>query len=44
MAADSVEPGTAVDPPSLMSVEVHPFDMEARLFLATASEDRFQVV
>jgi integrase len=35
---------TAVDPPSLKSVEVHPFDAkEARLFLAAASSrDRFQ--
>jgi len=36
-------PVTAVDPPSLTSVEVHPFDAkEARLFLAAASGDRFQ--
>ena len=36
-------PVTAVDPPSLRSVEVHPFDAkEARLFLAAASGDRFQ--
>jgi integrase len=36
-------PVTAVDPPSLTSVEVHPFDTnEARLFLAAASGDRFQ--
>ena len=35
-------PVTAVDPPSLTSVEVHPFDAkEARLFLAAASGDRF---
>ena len=35
-------PVTAVDPPSLTSVEVHPFDAnEARLFLAAASCDRF---
>ena len=33
---------TAVDPPSLTSVEVHPFDVEeARWFLAAASGDRF---
>jgi integrase len=43
VAADSVEPGNPVDPPSLRSVEVHPFDAkEARLFLAAASGDRFQ--
>jgi integrase len=36
-------PVTAVDPPSLTSVEVHPFDVrEAQLFLAAASGDRFQ--
>jgi integrase len=36
-------PVAAVDPPSLTSVEVHPFDArEARLFLAAASGDRFQ--
>jgi integrase len=36
-------PVTAVDPPSLASVEVHPFDAkEARLFLAAAACDRFQ--
>ena len=36
-------PVTAVDPPSLTSVEVHPFDAkEARLFLAAASGDRFE--
>ena len=35
-------PVTAVDPPSLTSVEVHPFDAnEARLFMAAASCDRF---
>jgi len=35
-------PVTAVDPPSLTSVEVHPFDAnEARLFLVAASGDRF---
>ncbi|HWI00876.1 MAG TPA: N-terminal phage integrase SAM-like domain-containing protein [Propionibacteriaceae bacterium] len=35
-------PVTAVDPPSLTSVEVHPFDAkEARLFLAAASRERF---
>jgi integrase len=35
-------PVTAVDPPSLTSVEVHPSDAkEARLFLAAASGDRF---
>jgi len=36
-------PVTVVDPRSLTSVEVHPFDAkEARLFLAAASGDRFQ--
>ena len=36
-------PVTVVDPPSLTSVEVRPFDAkEARLFLAAASGDRFQ--
>jgi len=36
-------PVTAVDPPSLTSVEVHPFDAkEARLFLAAASGERFE--
>jgi integrase len=36
-------PVTAVDPPSLTSLEVHPFDVkEAQLFLAAASGDRFQ--
>jgi integrase len=36
-------PVTTVDPPSLTSVEVHPFDAkEARLFLGAASGDRFQ--
>jgi integrase len=36
-------PVTAVDPPSLTSVEVHPFEAkEARLFLAAASRERFQ--
>jgi integrase len=36
-------PVTAVDAPSLTSVEVHPFDArEARLFLAAASGDRFE--
>jgi integrase len=36
-------PVTAVDPPSLTSVEVHPFKAnEARLFLAAAWSDRFQ--
>ena len=36
-------PVTAVDPPSLTPVEVHPFDAkEARLFLAAASRERFQ--
>ena len=36
-------PVTAVDPPSLSSIEVHPFDTnEARLFLAAASGDRFE--
>jgi integrase len=35
-------PVTAVDPPSLTPVEVHPFDArETRLFLAAASGDRF---
>ena len=36
-------PVTAVDSPSLSSIEVHPFDTsEARLFLAAASGDRFE--
>ena len=36
-------PVTAVDPPSLTSLEVHPFDVkEAQLFLAAASGDRSQ--
>jgi len=36
-------PVAAVDPPSLSSIEVHPFDTnEARLFLAAASGDRFE--